>query len=95
MADSFLAWVDVTAYCAYKRGMLHAALRYYRLNRQRASLHALRWNVMRRRLKRAVALRGRLGVSSKALQVQQVSASASFCMHVRVHVGACNVVCCA
>ncbi|PNH11223.1 ATP-dependent RNA helicase glh-2, partial [Tetrabaena socialis] len=67
-ADTLAAWRDFTSYRRYKRGMLHAALRYWRLGRQRSALDCLRWNATRRQLERAVLLRGRLGAVSRALQ---------------------------
>ena len=75
--EAFRGLMDFTAFCRYKRGMLHAALRYFRLNRQRAALHSLRWNVMRRRLKRAVAMRGRMGAVGKAMQVRLLACAPS------------------
>ncbi|KAG2450986.1 hypothetical protein HYH02_004258 [Chlamydomonas schloesseri] len=67
-ADGLEAWREYTTYRRAKKGMLHAALRYWRLSRQRAAMDALRWYATRRQLKRAVLLRGRTGAAARALR---------------------------
>ncbi|KXZ52960.1 hypothetical protein GPECTOR_8g333 [Gonium pectorale] len=67
--DAFASLRGAVEYRRYKLGMLHAALRFWRLARQRSALDGLRWHAMRRRLKRAVALRGQLSTAAWALRV--------------------------
>ncbi len=71
MADGLEAWREYAIYRRTKKGMLHAALRYWRLSRQRAAMDALRWYAARRQLKRAVLLRGRTGAAARALRVSE------------------------
>lgn len=71
VVDGLEAWREYTIYRRTKKGMLHAALRYWRLSRQRAAMDAMRWYTTRRQLKRAVLLRGRTGAAARALRVSQ------------------------
>ncbi|PNW78263.1 hypothetical protein CHLRE_09g404500v5 [Chlamydomonas reinhardtii] len=68
VVDGLEAWREYTIYRRTKKGMLHAALRYWRLSRQRAAMDAMRWYTTRRQLKRAVLLRGRTGAAARALR---------------------------
>ncbi len=62
-------------YCRYKRGLLHAALQYWRLSRQRTVLDGLRWYAVRSKLERAVVLRGRVGSVGRVLRVRSDAAA--------------------